>query len=99
MSNCVYVQFQKVENFNVEGNSLTSYWQVNVWDDYTTHTFSYEDFKDIKEEWTADKVIDNLKTFDVLDDFVDTLERKKGFYYPSTTLLSNWVDIEMKGEI
>ena len=81
MSNQMYVQFQRVKNFNVEGESVSDYWCVKIEDDNRNHSFFYENFKDIIEDWKEEQVIESLKTFEILEDFIEGLEYQKGFYY------------------
>lgn len=50
--------------------------------------------KDIIEDWNEEQVIESLKTFEILDDFIEGLEYQKGFYYPSKSNVSLWVEIQ-----
>ncbi|MFK9118044.1 hypothetical protein ABEI56_16530 [Peribacillus castrilensis] len=79
MSNQMYVQFQRVINFNVEGESVSDYWCVKIEDDNSNHSFFYEKFKDIIEDWKEEQVIESLKTFEILGDFIESLEYQKVF--------------------
>lgn len=94
MSNQMSVQFQRVINFNVNGESVSDYWCVNIVDDNRNHSFFYENFEDIIEDWNEEQVIESLKTFEILEDFIEGLEYQKGFYYPSTSNVSTWVEIQ-----
>ncbi|OIK12909.1 hypothetical protein BIV60_15405 [Bacillus sp. MUM 116] len=94
MANLMYAQFQKVQNQNINGKILADYWCLNIWDKYNTHTFAYESFEEMKEDWQPEKVIGNLKHYEVLEDFLDVLKHQKGFYYPSEGNLNTWIEIE-----
>lgn len=84
MSNQLYIQFQFKKDLNGIGEVNHEFYVVNVWDDYTNHSFEYQTFKEIVNDWKPEKVVQNLMDFEVLDDFVDVLESKKGFYFPSS---------------
>ncbi|MEP9409512.1 hypothetical protein ABKP09_24860 [Peribacillus frigoritolerans] len=94
MSNQMSVQFQRVINFNVNGESVSDDWCVNIVDDNRNHSFFYENFEDIIEDWKEEQVIESLKTFEILEDFIEGLEYQKGFYYPSKSNESIWVEIQ-----
>lgn len=47
----------------------------------SNHSFFYENFKDIIEDWKEEQVIEGL-------------EYQKGFYYPSKSNVSLWVEIQ-----
>ncbi|MDV7767636.1 hypothetical protein [Peribacillus sp. CSMR9] len=94
MSNQMSVQFQRVINFNVKGESVSDYWCVNIEDDNRNHSFFYENFEDIIEDWKEEQVIESLKKFEILEDFIEGLGYQKGFYYPSESNISSWIEIQ-----
>lgn len=54
----------------MKGESVSDYWCVNIGDDNRNHSFFYENFEDIIEDWKEEQVIESLKTFEILEDFM-----------------------------
>ncbi|MDF9763823.1 hypothetical protein OKW24_005719 [Peribacillus simplex] len=94
MRNKLFLEFERVLNFNVKGESVSNYWCVKIWDDFTNHSFYYESFEEIIEDWKSDQVIESLKKFEILEDFIEGLDYQKGFYYPSESNISSWIEIQ-----
>lgn len=90
---CVTIQFEKVESINLFGEELYSHWNVVVFNEDSSHTFEYESFDEMRKEWTPFEVIDSLKKYEIIDDFIESLKEGLGFYYPYEKHKMKWFRI------
>jgi Na+/H+ antiporter NhaB len=88
------VEFEQVRSLNITGEVVYECWCVKVGYYGRIHNFEYEKFEDAVKDWTEDQVIQNLKDYEILEDFEECLKKQKGFYYPSKTYGGVWVEVK-----
>lgn len=71
----------------------------HVWFDngFRQVNFQYETYQEMLNDWKEENFIESMKREEILEDFRESLECYKGYYYSSnmTEISWDWVEIDI----